>query len=392
MDATFSACGRDYGPGAALVIAEIGTGHGGDLAKARDLIAASAGAGADFAKFQCVIADEIVHPATGVVPLPGGDVRIYDRFKALEEDEDFYLALKEECEARGLAFLCTPFGLRSASLLKRIGSRVLKVASPELNHLPLLEEIASYGLPIIVSSGVSTLSDIERALARLRAVGPASSQGALPKGAAVSGIALLHCVTAYPAPEGDYNLRLLSALSSVFGLPVGVSDHSLDPVLVPALSIAAGGVIVEKHICLSRRDPGLDDPIALPPDAFAEMTQAVRRAQARSPSETIAELEDRYGPDKVVAVLGDGVKRLAPSEERNYLRTNRSIHATREIRAGEALSEECLALLRTEKVLKPGLAPELLPAVLGRRARRDIPSGQGLEWEDVGDIAAARSS
>src|SRR5512136_1668022 len=102
MGATFSACGRDYGPGAALVIAEIGTGHGGDPAKARELIHAAAESGADVAKFQCVIAREIVHPATGVVPLPGGDVRIYDRFKALEAGEDFYLALKEECEARSL--------------------------------------------------------------------------------------------------------------------------------------------------------------------------------------------------------------------------------------------------------------------------------------------------
>jgi sialic acid synthase SpsE len=387
MGALFSACGRDYGPGAALVIAEIGTGHGGDPAKARELIAAAAESGADAAKFQCVIAREIVHPATGVVPLPGGDVRIYDRFEALEAGEDFYRRLKEECEARSLVFLCTPFGLDSARLLRRIGAGILKVASPELNHLPLLDELGSYGLPIVLSSGVSLLSDIERAVARLRRAPASAVEGRGPSVGEACGLALLHCVTAYPAPEEDYNLSLLSRLAGIFGLPVGVSDHSLDPVLVPALSIAAGGSIVEKHICLSREDPGLDDRIALPPAAFSEMVRAVRRAQARQPAETIAELEERFGASKVSAVLGDGVKRLAPSEERNYLRTNRSIHAMSEIRKGETFSEENLALLRTEKVLRPGLAPDLFPAVLGRLAHRDVESGQGIEWEDVGDIA-----
>jgi sialic acid synthase SpsE len=386
MGALFSSCGRVHGPGAALVIAEIGTGHGGDPVKARELIHAAAESGADVAKFQCVVAQEIVHPATGVVPLPGGDVSIYDRFKALEAGEEFYRSLKEECEARSLVFLCTPFGLGSARLLRRIGAEIFKVASPELNHLPLLDELGSYGLPIILSSGVSLLSDIERAVLRLRRARASAVDGRAPQ-EADSGLALLHCVTAYPAPEEDYNLSLLSRLAGVFGLPVGVSDHSLDPVLVPALSIAAGGSIVEKHICLSREDPGLDDQIALPPAAFAEMVRAVRRAQARPPSETIAELEDGFGAGRVSAALGDGVKRLAPSEERNYLRTNRSIHAMRGIRKGGVLSEDNLALLRTEKVLRPGLAPELLPAVLGRRARRDVESGQGIEWDDVGDFA-----
>lgn len=383
MGATFAAFGKEFGPGAVLVAAEIGTGHAGDIVKARELIAAASEAGADVAKFQCVFADEIVHPATGVVPLPGGDVRIYDRFKSLEADEDFYRELEAECEARSLAFLCTPFGLGSARLLRRIGVRAFKVASPELNHLPLLGELASYGLPAILSTGVSRLSDIERAVSLFR---PAAGGG---RDGEACGLALLHCVTAYPAPEEDYNLRVLANLAGIFGLAVGVSDHSLDPVLIPALSVAAGGSMVEKHICLSRGDRGLDDPIALPPAAFAEMTRAIRRAQSRPPAETIAELEDGYGAPKLRSALGDGVKRLAPSEARNYLRTNRSIHATRAIRAGELLSEGNLALLRTEKVLRPGLPPDLLGAILGRAAGRDIEAGQGIAWEDVGGAGKA---
>ncbi len=372
MSESFEASGREFGRGSILVIAEIGTGHGGDIGKARELIAAAAESGADCAKFQCVIADEIVHPATGIVPLPGGDIRIYDRFRALEADEGFYRLLREECEARGLLFLCTPFGLGSARILRGIGSGFYKVASPELNHLPLLDELASYGSPLILSTGVSRLGDIERAISRI--------------GRARGGAALLHCVTAYPAPAEDYNLGLLSSLGRLFGLPVGVSDHSLDPVLVPALSVAAGGVIVEKHVCLSRSDAGLDDPIALPPDDFGRMAAAVRLAQSRPSGETIADLESGYGRERVAAVLGDGAKRLAQSEEANYGRTNRSIHAMRDIEEGEELSAGNLALLRTEKVLRPGLPPELWEAVAGRRAARGIPAGEGLEWADVGSL------
>ena len=375
---------RRFSPRRACVIAEIGTGHGGDPELARDLIAAAAEAGADCAKFQCVIADEILHPNTGTVPLPGGSIRLYDRFKALELDAAFYAAVKEETERRGLLFLCTPFGLGSARLLRDIGVEVMKIASPELNHLPLVAELASYGLPTILSSGVSTLADIDRSVALFRSAAPPSPSGGEARVGEACGLALLHCVTSYPAPETDYNLRVLGSLAAVFGLAVGVSDHSLDPVLVPALAVASGASIVEKHICLSRDRDGLDDPIALPPLGFAAMVGAVREAQARGPAETIAVLSAEHGAARVEAVLGDGVKRLAPSEAANYTRTNRSIHALRDIAKGELFDPGNVALLRTEKVLKPGLDPALLGVVLGRRAMRDIPSGEGVEWEDVG--------
>lgn len=367
----FEATGTTYTPSAPLVVAEIGTGHGGDISKALDLVDAAAEAGAGCAKFQCIFANEIVHPNTGVVPLPSGDIPIYERFRSLELDEDFYATIKEHTEARKMIFLCTPFGLRSARLLRKLGVSLMKVASPELNHLPLIDELASYGLPVLVSSGVSTLADIERALRRL----------------ATCKLALLHCVTAYPAPAEEYNLRLLAGLSRLFGLPVGVSDHSLDPVLVPTLAIASGASVVEKHICLSRSDPGLDDPIALPPSDFARMTASIREAAGRKPEETIAAFASEYGAARIEAVLGDGVKRLAPSEAANYRRTNRSIHALKEVTPGDIFSEENLAILRTEKILRPGLGPEFLGALIGRRARRGIPSGEGIVWEDVGDIA-----
>ncbi|PKL09919.1 MAG: spore coat protein [Spirochaetae bacterium HGW-Spirochaetae-7] len=353
-----------------MVIAELGTGHGGDPGKAAELIAAAVESGADCVKFQHVYADEIIHPATGLVPLPGGPTPLYARFLALETGIDFLADMKERVEALGVIFLCTPFGLRSARELRSIGVAAMKIASPELNYTQLLDEVSSYRLPTILSSGVSRMSDIEEALEQFGEPGP--------------GLALLHCVTAYPAPEADYNLRVLGSMSALFGMAVGVSDHSLDPVLVPALAVAAGACIVEKHFCLSRKDDGLDDPIALPPTDFSMMAQAIRAAEMDGSKSTIETLVADYGASRVESTLGDGVKRLAPSERANYRRTNRSIHASRHIASGDRFGTDNLAILRTEKVLRPGLHPRYLAMTMGRAAARDIPDGEGVEWEDIG--------
>jgi len=350
-----------------LVIAELGTSHGGDLSKAMDMAAAAAEAGADCVKVQMVLADEILHPNTGEVPLPGGIIRLYDVFRGLESPPEFYAAVKERVEALGLLFLCTPFGLESARMLGELRPKAVKIASPELNFTDLLRSVAGWGLPALLSTGVSTLGDIEEALAALGA----------------RRACLLHCVTAYPAPEEDYNLRVLGSLSAVFGVPAGVSDHSLDPELVPALAVAQGAAAVEKHFCLSRDDPGLDDPIALPPREFARMAAAVRAAAAAGPGETIEALGRERGREKVEAVLGSGVKALAPSERENYSRTNRSLHALRDIQPGQAIGPGDFAALRTEKILRPGLPPSWAGRVLGRTARQLIPAGEGIRFEDV---------
>jgi sialic acid synthase SpsE len=367
----FSINSADYGPGKVLIIAELGTSHGADPGKARELIAAAAESGADCIKFQIVYAHEILHPNTGEVTLPGGKIRLYDRFKELEPDPSFFACMKEEVEKRGLLFLCTPFGIRSAREVKALGPKFIKIASPELNHLPLLREIASFKLPVLLSTGVSRLGDIEEALETL------SSLGERPP------VCLLHCVTAYPAPEKDYNLRILKNLSGIFGAPAGVSDHSMDPCLVPVLATAAGAAVIEKHFCLSRDDPGLDDPIALPPEAFARMVLEVRRASKQGPEETLEAVARERGRETAEAVLGDGVKRPAPSERANYGRTNRSIHALRDIEEGETISPGMIGILRTEKILRPGLPPSWEARIIGRKARNSIPSGEGIRFEDI---------
>lgn len=349
------------------IIAEIGTAHQGSLGKAEKLIKAAARSGADCAKFQVVFADEIIHKNTGTVPLPGGDIPLYQVFRDLEQDRDFYRNLKEMTEAEGMDFLASPFGLKSAALLRDIGSDQFKIASPELNHYPLLKEVASYNKDMILSSGVSTLGDIEEAL----------------KITGTERTTLLHCITAYPAPPEEYNLKLIPLLAQLFGVQTGVSDHSTDPVLVPLLSVAVGGRMIEKHFTLSRMTDGLDDPIALEPEDFRKMADSVREAEARGIESIIPTLTKKYGETLVNAVLGSGRKVLAPSERNNYERTNRSVHAAEELKAGTVLTRQNCALLRTEKVLRPGISPLYWEEILGRTVKCPVPDGEGIRWEDL---------
>ena len=288
--------------------------------------------------------------------------------------------MKERVEKKGLIFLCTPFALQSAAELRKLEPKCIKIASPELNFTALLREIASYGLPILLSTGVSRLGDIEEALEIISAhspIRPCSTP--VPH----SQVCLLHCVTAYPAPEKDYNLRVLGNISAIFGVPVGLSDHSLDPFLVPVLGAAMGASVIEKHFCLNRSDTGLDDPIALPPDSFAQMVKALRHAEKVSAEETIQNMKLEHGEETVESVLGDGIKRLAPSEKANYGRTNRSIHALRDIAEGEIIEKSMIAPLRTEKILRPGLPPSWEEKIIGRRSKAFIPAGEGIRWEDI---------
>jgi sialic acid synthase SpsE len=378
-----------------LIVAEIGTAHGGSFKKAKQLIDASANSGADAVKFQWVYADEILHPDTGFVTLPGGKTRLYDRFKELEVSPDFYAKCADYVHSLKKLFVCSPFGLRSLRELLDIHPDAIKIASPELNHIPLLKALAdcrseqkSAGkkqVPVIISTGVSTLADIETALSII----------------GKDGVTLLHCITQYPAPETEYNLKLIKTLSDVFGIPCGVSDHSLDPVLVPSLSAAMGGVMVEKHITLSKKTDGLDDPVALEPEQFANMCYCIHQADAvirhykkdaissqsesviAAQNEIVRQMSDEYGAEKVEAVLSDGVKKLAPSEQANYGRTNRSIHFMRNMKEGETIKEKDIAVLRTEKILTPGISPLYLENVTGAILTRDVTSGDGLVWEDI---------
>ena len=366
------------------IIAEIGTSHEGSFDKAKELVDAACDSGADTIKFQWVYADEILHPKTGFVKLPTGNIPLYERFKQLECPVSFYKDIMDYVHSKGCKFCCSPFGLRSMQELLHLNPDYVKIASPELNHYKMLEALRDWRkeqnkkgekpVPVILSSGVSRLSDIDKAV---RIVGR-------------EGVSLLHCITSYPAPEDEYNIRLVKSLKDVFGIETGLSDHSLDPVLVPVLSTACGGTIIEKHFTLSRQTSGLDDPVALEPEQFALMVHTVHQTEATfrhygealGMERTLSQLSEQYGQERLEAVLGDGVKRLAPAEEANYGRTNRSLHFMRDMKKGETAGEGDIAILRTEKILTPGISPEFYDLLMGKKISRDVEDGAGVQFED----------
>ena len=343
-----------------LTIAEIGTSHNGSIQKARNLIDAAAEAGARAVKFQIVYADEILHPNTGYVDLPTGKIPLYERFKSLELPISFYKELAEYSRSKKLLFSASPFGLRSAEELAALKPDFIKIASPELNYVQLLKYCANFNSPMILSSGVSILKDIEKAVSFLR-----SENKDLP-------LALLHCITSYPAPEKEYNISVIKNLSRIFGIACGVSDHSLDPILVPALTLAAGGFIIEKHICLSRKEEGLDDPVALEPDMFKKTYDEIIDGLTKL----------NYSLELINEVIGSGEKKLSPAESKNYGRTNRSIHYLHDLKKGDVLTDKDIAVLRTEKILSPGEAPEMFDRFIGAVLQRAVKFGEGLLIQD----------
>ena len=362
-----------------LIIAEIGTGHNGSIQKAKELIAAAKESGADAVKFQIVYADEILHPDTGFVELPTGRIPLYERFKDLECSIDFYTELAHYTQQQGLLFAASAFGIRSADELRQLNPAFVKIASPELNHFPLLARAASFRLPVILSSGVSRLSDIERALDYL------DTQGLPPDMRA-----LLHCVTAYPAPETDYNTAVLQSLSALFNVPVGISDHSLDPAAVPIAGLLSGACILEKHICLSRTDAGLDDPVALEPAQFSRMTRIIRLLTGLPQDKLLAAAaEYGYSTAFLQQIIGSGEKKLAPAEKNNYGKTNRSLHYLKDMAAGTVLHAEDIGILRTEKNLSAGEAPDMLHHFIGAVLQNAVKSGDGAT---LGDIIARRNA
>ncbi|MDC7218568.1 MAG: N-acetylneuraminate synthase family protein [Spirochaetales bacterium] len=356
-----------------IIIAELGTTHGGSLNRAAELIGRAAETGADYAKVQVVFADDIIHPNTGDVPLPGGKTPLYEVFRKLERELSFYEELRRICQREGIGYLATPFGPKSWEILRHMDEEMVKIASPELNYLPFIQTVSRWqqekkDRSVILSTGVSLLADIERALSLF----PQKDR-----------LTLLHCITSYPAPPEEYNLSLIPLYRSLFGCSVGLSDHSTDPFIVPLTATSVGASMIEKHFCLSHKDGGLDDPIALEADDFSRMVSEVKEAAEFSEEAQRERLKKRLGADGLQIVLGSGKKDLAPAEAAHYGRTNRSLHALTYLPAGTVLTPENTALLRTEKVLRPGLEPKNVPAVLGKKLTRPVESGQGILWDDL---------
>ncbi|MGP1438852.1 MAG: N-acetylneuraminate synthase family protein [Treponema sp.] len=372
MDLEFAINGKVFSNKHPLIIAEIGTSHMGDIHRAFEMIDNAAWAGCDAVKFQIVYADEILHPNSGYVRLPQGDVILYDRFKLLELPSYFYAELADYARKKNVMFSASVFGEQSFQDLLNLQPDFFKVASPELNYHTLIKSIAKCNIPLILSTGVSRLSDIESAIEAVRSVAPNLS------------LAILHCITSYPAPESEYNISLIENLSNIFGISVGLSDHSLHPFFIPALSLGFSSSIIEKHICKCRNEKGLDDKIALEPKDFKLMCETIREVEGRNREEIITYLINNGIKEKsIFEAIGTGVKFLAPSELNNYERTNRSLHYVHDMKAGSSIKKEDICIVRTEKVLSVGLPPKMTDVVLNAILQHDVKAGEGVQFDDI---------
>jgi len=339
--------GREVGGGAPVyVIAEAGSNHDRNLDQAKRLIDVAAKAGADAVKFQTFAADRIVAETTtrakyldGLLP---PDKTMSDLFRELELPREWHAELFRHATDAGLDFLSTPFDVEAVDLLDDLGVKAFKVASYELWHLPLIREVASRGRPIICSTGMANLADVQDAVDTVAETG--NDQ-----------LILLHCVVNYPPPFRDLNLRAIQTLRSAFGVPVGYSDHSAG-ITATIVATALGAAVIEKHFTLSRDLPGPDHRFAIEPDELAAMVQGVRDAQD---------------------ALGTGIKRMARAEADLYVTARRSLFAARDIVAGTVLGQDDIAVLR------PGTGIEVrdLPKVVGRTARRAIARHEPLAWD-----------
>ncbi len=315
-----------------LIVAEVGSNHDGSLERALELIAAAAAAGADAVKFQTYAAERLVRPGH----------ELHRFFAEYALPREWHERLRDAAAAAGLLFLSTPFDPRAADFLAALGVPALKIASADLTNLPLLRRCASHGLPLLLSTGMASTEEVERAVAEARAAG-------------CRGLALLHCVSLYPTPPEKTELSAIPALAERFGLPVGFSDHSLSATL-PAAAVALGACLVEKHFTLSRSLPGPDHAVALEPDQFAAMAAACRETAA------------------ALGAAEETPKRITPELEEVRRASLRGLYAAADIPAGRILEEGMVALLRPAG----RLGVDELPRLLDRPATRDIRFGEEL--------------
>jgi N,N'-diacetyllegionaminate synthase len=332
-----------------FVIAEAGVNHNGEMALALRLCDAAKAAGADAVKFQTFRAEDLVLPGAPTAQYQARQTGEQDQFtmlRKLELDEAQHRELQAHCAAIGIEFFSTPFSVDAVDLLVRLGVPRLKLPSGELTHKALVVRAAEMGLPLLVSTGMATMAEVFEALDWVRA-----ARGHL------EGVTVLHCTSAYPAPDATLNLRAIATMAQSLGLPIGYSDHSLG-IEAALAAVALGAVAVEKHLTLDVRLPGPDHAASLEPAGFAAMVQGIRRIEA---------------------MRGDGVKAPRPEELDAARVARRSIVAACDIPAGAVLQEGMLACRRPTG----GIAPKWWDAVTGRTATVAIAAGSLLQWAQL---------
>lgn len=340
---------RSLGPGQpCFVIAEAGINHNGELARALDLIDAAAAAGADAVKFQTFKAELVI---SGDAPKAAYQLANTDpkesqlhMVRSCQLGFDDFLVLQSHCRKLGICFLSTPFDLDSLDFLDRSAVPAIKVGSGDITNFPLLARAAATGRPVILSTGMSYLTEVEAAVAELQASG-------------CHELVVLHCVSNYPADPSEANLRAMITMAERLALPVGFSDHT-QGLTVALAAVALGASVLEKHFTLDKTLYGPDHVCSLDPDEMRELVTAIR---------------------SVEAALGDGVKAPREAEADTRRVARRSLFLKYDLAAGAAIEPDCLIALRPSG----GISPNELGRVNGRKAARALKAGDMLLWADT---------
>ena len=326
-----------------FIIAEAGVNHNGDINLAYQLVDAAKAAGVDCIKFQTFKSDNLVsHTAQKAEyqKAATGDSSQQYMLKQLELSFDEFVSLKKYCDRKGICFLSTPFDFESIEFLNSIEMPFWKIPSGEVTNYPYLVALAKTGKPVVMSTGMCEMQEIEDAIAVLRENG-------------TSDIKLLHCNTEYPTPYEDVNLRAMKTLRDAFGVEVGYSDHTKG-IEVPIAAVAMGASVIEKHFTLDRNMEGPDHKASLEPQELKQMVDSIRHIEA---------------------ALGSGDKKPSPSEKKNMSVARKSIVAAARIKAGDILTEENITVKRPGN----GICPMRWKEVLGTRAVRDFEEDELIE-------------
>lgn len=343
--------GRRIGPSQPVyIIAEISANHNQSWEQAVELIHAAKASGADAVKLQTYTADTLTIRSEKEYFRIGGKTlwdgrTLYDLYQEAYTPWEWQPKLKEIAEGLGLDFFSTAFDPSAVDFLEQLNVPIHKIASFEIVDIPLIEKMARTGKPLIISTGMATLSEIEEAVQAARNAGATQ-------------IALLKCTSAYPAPPEEMHLRTIPHLAEAFGVPVGLSDHTIG-IAVPVASVTLGACIIEKHFTLSRNIVSPDSAFSLEPSEFKAMVEAIRTVE------------------KALGQVHYGV-----SDKESKSRVfRRSLFVVKDIQAGETFTSEHIRSIRPGY----GLPPKFMHSIIGKKAAKDIKSGTPLSWELVGN-------
>ena len=314
-----------------LIIAEAGVNHNGDLDLAKQLINAAADAGADLVKFQTFNANRQVtrtaKKADYQTQTTSSTESQHAMLRRLELTEEMHHQLIAHCLTQNIGFLSTGFDIESVDLLVSLGQECLKIPSGEITNLPYLRHVGQLGKTVILSTGMATLGEIEAAIEVLEQTGTPRAK-----------VTVLHCTTEYPTPMNEVNLRAMQSIHAAFDVAVGYSDHT-EGIEIAIAAVAMGASVIEKHFTLDRTFPGPDHQASLEPEELKAMVTAIRNIEI---------------------ALGDGIKRLTPSEARNKPVARKSLVASRAITGGEVFTAENLTVKRPGTGISPMRWDELV--------------------------------